>query len=114
MIDLNSLPLIGTGRHREVLMLPSNKHVIKIPLNKKGEKDNQYEYTTRSNQDYYAKCRLVPGTNFLIMEYLTRIDSIYDIIFRLGKIPEWVWTIDSLQVGFNATGKLLVFDYGFY
>lgn len=115
---ISKLKYLGSGRNRAVYLLPGGKYVIKIPINALGLADNDEEHCFRHMKDPWAKkervfarCRLIPGTFLLVMEYVE--DASYqEIRNKLGKVPEWVGCIDSGQVGFNRQGKLVAYDYG--
>lgn len=104
---------LGSGRHREVWRLPSG-NVLKIPKGMTGEAANVEEskmWINRFNlEDCHsdwklARCRLIPGTFILVMEYLRPHKMCYD------ELPYWCQLVDGGQVGFNRKGELVAYDY---
>lgn len=119
--DLSKCKLLGQGRNRMVFLLPSGLNVIKVPLNEDGIIDNWHEHCIRSTGNPYdhqktrARCRILPGSNCLIMEYLTVMfypDLLEYYTPRKMKIPDWIGSIDCSQVGLSLTGKVKAYDYG--
>lgn len=113
MIDISKLKHLGSGRHRDVYLLPSGRNVIKIPSNTDGVGSNYREAQIRYNFDpwtgterSYARCRLIPGTNYLVMEL---IDTDYDP----DCLPDWASCIDCGQVGLDRKGRFKAYDYGY-
>lgn len=102
---------IGSGRKRAVYLLPNGRNVIKIPLSEDGIHDNYMEAFRYSNGRkegmyvQYARCRLL-GV-LLIMEYVAPID---ESPYNLG--INWVYSVDSGQVGYTKQGKLVAYDFG--
>ena len=98
------------GRVRVVLIDPSKRMVIKIPLNMEGEIDNGREashWKTNLKGDNFipvAACRLseVMGYNLLIMQYIEEIP--------INELPEWAGYVDCSQVGKNRAGKFKAYD----
>jgi hypothetical protein len=118
MIDPSTLKYLSSGRHRDVYLLPGGKYVLKVPRNDAGVSDNYWEDAFDYHKDAWSKtvrvnarCRLIPGTNLLVMEYVEPV-SYDEIESKLGYIPKWVDFIDCQQVGFNRNGKLKAYDYG--
>lgn len=102
-----NLKLLGIGRNREVFLSPSGKYVVKVPINDLGIYDNAYEaelFAKYGRKDHLAKCRLIGKV--LVMEYI----EIHRM--KYNELPEWVLSVDCLQVGFNRKGQLLAYDYG--
>lgn len=97
-------PAVGYGRHRITFRL-NEKWVVKIPIHELGYSDNKYEYFkyTTNRESIYAKCRMINGV--LIMEHVRPAVS-------YANLPDWVYDIDSLQVGYNKNGRLVAYDYG--
>lgn len=91
---------------------------MKVPRNEDGIADNHWEHSIRYCGDPYngkkgrrARCRLIPNTFLLVMEYVEPAWS-EDIKAKLGEIPAWVGAIDCGQVGFDRKGNLKAYDYG--
>lgn len=113
MLDIIGLKYLGSGRHRDVYLLPSGKNVIKVPSSRDGVASNHREARIRYEKDpwtdkekVYARCRIIPGTNFLVMEYI-------DPVISCNNLPKWTNCIDCGQVGYNRKGELKAYDYGF-
>ena len=120
MIKPNKLwPIVGHGRHRDVYRLPSG-NVIKFPRGTAGEvaniweaivwrfryhRDNLPEFIRRCMDDeaQYARCRLVPRTNILVMEFV-RFEHI-------NGLPHWAQGMDGGQAGINSAGNIVAYDY---
>jgi hypothetical protein len=102
---------LGSGRNRAVYQLRKD-YVIKVPINEDGFADNFNEdraYHRRRNEPL-AAARMVyadksDGIPLLVMEYVEPVKSFKDL-------PSWVYSIDSMQVGYNRKGKLVAYDYG--
>jgi hypothetical protein len=100
-----------------------NYSVIKFPANENGMYDNTtenmiYQLYVRdelNNGRHYAKCRLIyfHDVPVIIMEKLNLNPILVKAALPL-KIDgfEWTYGIDSGQVGLNAAGKLVAYDYG--
>jgi hypothetical protein len=117
-LDPSKLKYIGSGRNRDVYLLPGGKYVLKVPRNDKGKFDNWEEHCFRYLGDPYegkkgrrAKCRMIPGTDLLVMEYLT---SFWERGIEGSHLPKWVDCVDCMQVGYNINGKLRMYDWGYY
>ena len=110
--DVSQLKHLGTGRNRAVYLLPSGKNVIKIPMNGDGIHDNlaeEYRYRVQRTSWYpLARCRLLPGSHNLIMEYVKFPDS----YCGLRESNSWIDSVDCCQIGYNRVGKLVAYDYG--
>ena len=107
---------IGPGRHREVWH--RGNYVIKIPLCMNGLSDNFHERSVWSkHRDHgyikYASCRMV-GNFLLLMEYARFVgpDSDETGYFTYSKSPEWGYSIDCGQIGYNKRGRIVAYDYG--
>lgn len=118
MIDPDKLIYINSGRNRDVYLLPGGKYVLKVPRNANGIVDNRYEHSIKYSKyvwsatvPCYANCRLIPGTDLLVMEYI-RPSSFQEIKNILGEAPIWIDSIDDGQVGFDHKGRLKAYDYG--
>jgi len=103
---------IGEGNDRKVYQLPSG-NVIKIPIpHTNGEFVNcreDYLWKNRINYDeQFARCRLIPGTFLLVMEFVKTFSCSSDY----KNLPNWCSYIDCSQVGLNKKGKLVAYDYG--
>lgn len=136
--------LIGQGRHRMCYLLPSG-YVLKAPFSESGEKANRLEAEMWRNRhdsgslprwarDWkFARCRLIPGTDLLVMEFVWPTFSAWfggssqktkgvekhfpewsRRFFPVGldDLPYWARIeIDCEQVGFNRKGELVAYDY---
>ncbi len=126
--DFVSSHLVGEGRNRLVYLHPDGKHVLKVPrvvhgledicaCSRKectclGELDNWAEATAYGRQSpdpdptwiRYASCRLLPGTSILEMELVDTSTK--------AKKPSWADCIDCQQVGLNAEGQWVAYDFG--
>lgn len=103
-----------TGRTRVAYIL-NNRVVVKLPKTSLGIGDNEHEarsYTKLRHEGTRARCRLV-GNDIpvLFMQYV-RYASPVVLRAKLKAIPEWVYSIDCGQVGFNSFGQLVAYDYG--
>lgn len=72
--------------------------------------EQKFKKFKKSNNNKYAKCRLIHIDNIPVigMEFLDL--SIVD----KSKLPEWVFSVDSFQVGYDKNGKLKIYDYGMF
>lgn len=103
--------LVGEGRNRIAYLSPSGKTVLKVPKNEAGRIDNLVEhlrYTNYRKNGIYAPCRFLPGTDILVMEFVSQINW-YDI--PDNEWPDWLHNIDCAQAGINKSGRILAFDY---
>jgi hypothetical protein len=100
---------LGSGKDRRVFLTPNKKYVIKLPLHEDGAQANWNEAQRwkhrRSYDKKFARCKLIPNTDILVMEYVRPR--------KVGEhIPRWVYGIDCLQVGYKSSGELVAYDYG--
>lgn len=108
----HNLEYFASGRTRVVYLL-DDKFVLKAPGNEKGIRDNFYEAKLykdfRLNGSFIpkAKCRIIPGTFFLIMERIK-----FPVSYE--NLPDWTMSVDSLQIGYNSQGLLVAYDYGWF
>ncbi len=79
------------GRHRVVFFDTKNNEVIKIPISDSGIAANFQELD-------YQDINLAK----------TNLDE------KEGKIPGWVYSIDSAQVGYTKDGRLVAYDWDTY
>lgn len=105
------------GRHRAVFDLGS--WVVKIPTCDNGYADNDWEGSITSQSKrrdiQYAETRMVYYRNIPIVFMEKIIDASFDEIRkRLKKVPDWVYSVDCQQVGFNKHGELKAYDYGIF
>lgn len=104
--------LCGAGFSRTSLLSPRGKFLVKIPRNDDGVQDNYNESDNYNclvdRRGRLAKCRMVPGTHLLMMEFVRVV--YYNQI--PSPIPMWVDTIDCQQVGYTRDGRLVAYDYG--
>lgn len=102
------MKLLGEGRNRSVYLLPSGKYVLKVPKNEDGNRDNSLEairYRNRQDWQNLARCKMVPGTFLLVMEYV-------DVNIPSEEKPDWTKYVDGGQVGYTLKGKIVAYDYG--
>lgn len=110
---------IYIGRNRCVFDMGS--YVVKLPISYDGLGDNEWEGSISNNPnntdifyvEQYARTRLhyFKEVPVLFMEKV--IELTYDEIeHQFNMLPDWVHSIDCGQVGVNAKGKLVAFDYG--
>jgi uncharacterized Fe-S cluster-containing radical SAM superfamily protein len=114
---LRSNNQVFSGRNRNVFIL-NNNIVVKIPICLDGFIDNDWEGSVSNADDDPEKIRLArtrlvyyKGVPILFMEYVEYAGK-REIVKRLGYEPDWVMSVDSGQVGFNAKNQLVAFDYG--
>lgn len=104
------LTYLASGFSRHVFLSRSGKNVVKVPANYKGVEDNHREARLWSrwkrgpdtNGIRYAKCRIVPGTDVLIMELVEETTG--------DNRPRWADYVDSGQVGRNQRGEIVAYD----
>ena len=98
-------PEVGTTR----AVFFSKKHVVKVPINDKGEYVNDYEGSVSS--DIYARGRWVEIEGFICV-IQERLDLSCLKNFSYKNFPDWVGNIDCGQVGHDRKGNLKAFDFG--
>lgn len=110
---------LGTGGTRECYLLPSG-NVLKIPRCLAGADGNHKEallwkkrHAPEEIDGWYdgwsfARCRIIPGTDLLVMEYVEPYQSRGLLSYDL---PKWCTRVDCAQVGFNRAGQLVAYDY---
>ena len=132
----SSWKYLGGGASRLAWLLPSG-NVIKYPRNKWGIADNQLEATIwkdrfdpekvrahyiandlwcESNHEWhqvvsefkFARCRLIPNTYLLVMEYVACWNARGEL---RDDLPRWARHMDGAQVGYNRNGELVAYDY---
>ena len=125
-----ALKELGEGHSRTTFLLPSGKHVLKVP---RYGGYHSSDYTESCNQQEVelfkkgcpayklARCRLIKIDNVpcIIMQAVKPIIGTERSEWELkpeykNKIPEWVdnfgrW--DGLQVGVNRKGNYVAYDY---
>jgi hypothetical protein len=105
-----------TGRNRAILIDPNKRHVIKVPINGMGIRDNEYEYDMfkkyKSGREIIpvATCKIfyadkTVGIPLLMMDYVKVING-----YTLKDAPNWVSWIDCAQVGYDRKGNLVAYD----
>ncbi|KKN65621.1 hypothetical protein LCGC14_0479370 [marine sediment metagenome] len=109
---------LGGGRHRDVFRLPSG-NVIKFPIGEAGEVANLWEalvwkfrnrqsrmplfiYEYMKHIEAIARCRMIPRTKVLIMEFVDREGV---------NPPSWTYRMDCAQVGLTKSGHLVAYDF---
>lgn len=105
---LERLEYVGSGRCRRTYRLNAD-WVIKLPQDFWALADNTYEARAFENPDIsypLAECFLIDDV-ILVMEFCSYVhEDAYDLL------PKWVRKVDSCQVGYNARGDLVCYDYG--
>lgn len=96
-------------------------YVVKIPRNWDGVADNDWEGSVSNCEEYpqsdyqvqYARTRMIYFMDIpvVFMEHVLDSSS-EEIRNKLGREPDWVWSVDGGQVGFNKQGRLVAYDYG--
>lgn len=116
--------LIGEGCSRRVFSKKKLPFVLKLPSTGWNSDNNIYEYKTfKRGLLPVAKCSLVfpGGVPVLKMEKVKPLSTPQEYktkgqIARAAKVKisdlEWIWKVDSYQVGLTAEGKLVAFDVG--
>lgn len=109
--------LIGEGRQRRVYR--HGNYVVKIPINRNGVHDNWHEYEVFKHREtygyiQYARCRLLG--DILIMQYARCVGPLSDSsgYIPMSVCPEWAYSVDCCQVGYNRFGQIVAYDYGIY
>lgn len=107
------------GRNRRVYVM--RNYVVKVPRNGDGIADNDWEGSVSNCEQYpqsdyqvqYARTRMfvVSDVPIVLMERVTEATS-KEIVLRLRREPQWTWSVDGGQVGFNKRGRLVAYDYG--
>lgn len=119
-LEAKGFTYLGSGRHRRSFLCPSNKYVLKVPKNANGELANEQEVRiyrkslVKPCDIKFARCRQFFWKDFLcnIMEYVQPLRNYeVDKLHHVGELPDWVWAIDCEQVGYNARGEVVAYDY---
>lgn len=107
--------LIGYGRTR-ICFAGGKNRVVKIPFTREGYRASSNEVTTYENfqknpaGDWtpIAECRFfqLPFSNIplLSMERLVEFPKFGELL------PEWTYSVDCGQVGYNSKGELVAYD----
>ena len=100
---------IEYGRNRATYIFKN--YVVKIPISFDGFVDNDWEGSVKA--DVYARTRLAYYKDIpvVFMETIIYADN-KTIKNILSFVPDWVYSIDCGQVGFNRKNELLAFDFG--
>jgi hypothetical protein len=109
---------IGDGCSRSVYR--HGNYVIKLPLDDYGISANAREAHRWKKYGYsgeipYARCRLLPNSGILVMEYARYTipgKTLPDGFVPYEEAPDWTKWVDCQQVGYNRTGRLVAYDYG--
>jgi hypothetical protein len=109
-------PRYEIGRNRLVLF--SKFAVIKVPLNDDGLCDNDWEGSIVGGKAYKQSnineiC--YPNTKYLVLDGLICVMMEKVIVSNEGydELPDWVKFIDCGQVGYDRSGRLVAYDYGY-
>lgn len=113
---------IGSGNTR-VVWNTKKGHVIKVPRNSDGSFDNSDEARYSRNHknknkniqksdENLALTRSFIVNDFVIIisEYIEHL-SFNDIKSHFNFIPDWVYSIDCMQVGLDKNGFLKAYDF---
>lgn len=107
---------IGSGLTR-VTWNTHKGHVIKLPRCEKGSMDNEWESSISMVQDKledegYAKTKSSLFNDYVVImaEFITEA-TLDDVKNKFGIIPDWIYSIDCIQVGFNKKGYLKAYDF---
>lgn len=116
------LELIGSGRHRETFRILGNpkmsKWVLKVPASgvtaieanrEEAALYKKYRLKRGKTGVRYAPCRLIPGTDLLLMMKVKRIS------YKKAEEIPWSHDIDCRQIGVLPSRKrktVVAFDYG--
>lgn len=98
---------IGEGTSRTVYVKKKKMdYVIKVPIIKEAQQENQNESKLSKKESRYAHCRLIKlfGIDCLLMEYL-------DPDITGPGVPTWSTHVDCRQVGRNSDGKWKAYDF---
>lgn len=107
--DKYGKPECGTGRAAYI-----GKHVVfKVPRNLGGVRANDWEGSLDSSPNMpLAKTRFLNFDLMVIAMEKIAPATTAEIINKLGKVPDFVSSVDMGQVGWNKKGQLVAFDYG--
>jgi hypothetical protein len=104
---------IGEGCERTVFASRNRATVIKMPRNFSGDAANGRELCPDNwlgDKNRYARAwedkQLTEQTGLLII----RMEWVRPVI--RGKLPKWADAVDCAQVGYNAAGRLVAYDFG--
>lgn len=120
------LELLGSGSSRMTFASPCGRFVYKVPRNGWGEEDNRLEaeiskqWLRKTGHDGRrpARCKMIPGTNILVMERLNlpfeKMDYLRGVPEKDDPRPPWtkLLTDGRTQVGLTKGGQWAVYDYG--
>lgn len=101
------LKFLGRGRHR--IVFQRGNYVYKFPLNENGLVSNRREHNfyhkyRKASYVPYAACKIFGS--ILVMEYI-KPEYNYTIL------PDWCYSVDAMQVGYDRNNKLVAYDYGY-
>lgn len=106
---------LGSGSCRSVFSHHENQQcVIKIPRGKYGIFENLVEEILFSSDSFrfpLARCRISKPLSDLYQIPILEMEYIKIGKLSLEPVPEWVFDVDSEQVGLDANGKLVAYDY---
>lgn len=111
---------IGEGWSR-IVFDRGDGWVVKFPKHTRGKDINRYEahlYERFKDEGTHAKCYLeeVGAVPVIHMEAVQRLDfremSANEKYDWLAKNAPWAYYLDSAQIGYNAEGTLVAYDYG--
>ncbi len=97
-------PICGTTR--ATFALPCGTKVLKVPFTLSGISQNRTEANHKDGVPL-ADCRIVSEDGdvpILEMERVTPAERFS------GRMPDWVYGVDSEQVGYTADGRLVAYD----
>ena len=101
--------ILGSGLWRIVFLMDENR-VLKFPTSDGGEMCNDGEASI--SHENYAEGQHLNHDGFIcvIQEYVKPL-SIVSLKQIYGKIPDWCYGIDCVQVGLNRNGELKAYDF---
>jgi hypothetical protein len=98
-------PMVGSSR----AVFVGINTVFKIPLNDQGVLDNHHEarmFERYGNENNLARSRMLKNTGVLAM---TRVE--HKRFTSTEAIPDWVHSVECMQVGHTRAGELVAYDY---
>lgn len=109
---------LGSGCTRESWLTPTG-YVVKIPINDNYQDNEREAQLWKERHNLYgdrkdwklARCRLIPGTNILVMEYIKPIEFSNRYQPDSPSLPKWCYEVDGCQVGYNSKGEIVAYDY---
>ena len=89
----------------------SDTDVLKVPLGPNGQEQNWLEADTSGRDGKFgeipiADCYLIMqrGVEVLMME------RVHPATMSLKELPDWAWSVDGAQIGYDLEGRLVAYD----